>query len=94
VPFQDIARNTFLFLAFLFLPVRTPPWVAALASISYGVYLCHHLVIEGLLHFERFARLPSNTAWVTVSRFACGLVLSAGLSFLLSKHRFTAWLVR
>jgi len=93
-PFQDFARNIFLFLAFLFRPLRTPAWVAALASISYGVYLCHHLVIEGLLHFERFVHLPSNTAWVTVSRFACGLVLSAGLSFLLSRHRFTAWLVR
>jgi peptidoglycan/LPS O-acetylase OafA/YrhL len=92
--FHGLALNTFLFLTFLFWPMRTPRWLLTLASVSYGVFLSHHLVIEGLLHLERFAHLPSQSGWVTVSRFACGLFLSAGFCLLLSKDRRTAWLVQ
>lgn len=89
-----ILRDSLIFLSFIFWPVQSPKWLKALAGVSFGIYLCHHLFIEALLPIEGYLHLPTSSTWVTLSRFLICIAVSAGLCLFLVKHERTSWLVK
>jgi hypothetical protein len=69
------------------------PLFLALLTTSYGIYLSHFLVVEGLEFI--FERLGQPLAPYTIAeRLGIGLMIylaSAGLVYLLRVHPWTAW---
>ncbi len=90
---QHIAQHTFLFLTFLLWPFRVPRFVITVAAVSFGIYLSHHLIAEGLFRLEEYVGLTSNTFTVTLMRFFFCTVMAMGFSILLMRNRKTRWLV-
>jgi peptidoglycan/LPS O-acetylase OafA/YrhL len=91
---QYILRDVLLFLAFRFLPFRSPKWLSVAASLTLGVYLSHHLILEGLKLLEEKLGMQTFEITVTLLRYGTGVVLSLALCYLLAHMRRTAWLVR
>lgn len=89
-----IARHSLLFAAFLFAPVRLPASVVALAGVSFGAYLGHHLFLEALERVGTWAHLDPATGWVTLARWALALIASIVLCLILRQWKRTAWLVK
>ena len=94
LPLQNIGRDTLLFLTFLFWPVGVPRWGISIAAGSFGVYLSHHLWVEGFLRLEAYMGLVSGTTGVTFLRFFVCLIVAMSFSFLLGKDKRLAWLVK
>jgi peptidoglycan/LPS O-acetylase OafA/YrhL len=94
VPEQEVARNVFLFLTFLSWPFDIPMWINNIASVTFGIYLSHHLIVEGLLRVEGFLQFNSDATNITITRFIVATVLAIALCMWLRKSRQTIWLVR
>ncbi len=94
IPVQDIIRDTFLFLTFLFLPADIPEWMTNIATVIFGVYLSHHLILEGLLWLETLVGFDSSTTLITIMRFAVAIISLTAFCIILGKSKRTAWLVR
>jgi surface polysaccharide O-acyltransferase-like enzyme len=93
-PWHNVWRDMALFLGALFFPLSVSEGLKRLSAVGFGIYLCHHLLVEGLLRAEDLLRLDSGWLWVTASRFVLTAVFSAALSLALAKKRWTEWLVR
>ncbi|MGH7178482.1 MAG: acyltransferase family protein [Tepidisphaeraceae bacterium] len=65
---------------------------ARLGRLSYGVYLAHSLLIEGLQSIANRFGVP-HELWFDVATFAFGLGGSLALTWLLARSRRTAWLI-
>jgi peptidoglycan/LPS O-acetylase OafA/YrhL len=94
IPVQDVVRDTLLFLTFLFLPYGMPRGAVVLSSVSFGIYLSHHMVLEGLMRVETLLALVSSDFMVTLARYAVGLLISACTCVLVARSKTTAWVVR
>jgi len=94
VPEQEVARNVFLFLTLLSWPFDIPMWINKIASVTFGIYLSHHLIVEGLLRVEGFLQFNSDATNITIIRFIVATVLAIALCMWLRKSRQTVWLVR
>jgi len=93
IPFHYIWQYTLLFLTFRFFPVKIPIWMKPFITVSFGIYLSHHIFSQGLIKLELYMGLVSRTHWVTPVRFFLCLIISAGFCILLEKKRQLRWMV-
>jgi len=93
IPFQYIWQYTLLFLTFRFLTVKIPGWMKPFITVSFGIYLSHHLFSQGLMKLELYMGLVSRIYWVTPVRFFLCLIISAGFCIWLEKKKKLRWMV-
>ena len=93
---SPVARITcfgLLFLTFRFWPFRTNRFFSVVSGMSYGIYLSHHLFLEGVGKLEMFFLHTTDAPDATLLRFGIGLIMTTFFCLLASKTKQTAWLV-
>jgi peptidoglycan/LPS O-acetylase OafA/YrhL len=92
-PVARLACYGFLFLAFRFWSFGTNRFFSVISGMSYGIYLSHHLFLEGVGRIEMLFLDTTDAPTATLVRFGVGLLVTTLFCLLASRRKQTAWLV-
>lgn len=88
----EILLYSSLLLSFYYWPYGLSRHVERLSKISFGIYLSHHLFVEGAQVLELKWDIDISSAMVTFGNFLVGVLMAVSSSFLFTKFRLTRFL--
>ncbi|MCP4110850.1 MAG: acyltransferase [Desulfobacteraceae bacterium] len=88
----QIIRDSFIFLTFRFCIIDIPKWLISVTNVSFGIYLSHHLIFQGLFMLKKQTGIFLTTTWSVLIYFVVGMSITIGFNILLGKIKQIRWM--